>query len=115
MKRLLSVFCLSLTLCSSCSTKSQLTTTNSYEIFGYYATPQQFLILENDSTFEFGKRGGVILNIASGTYKTDGIKLILSVNKTHSLYPELDSKDEQGYIDYEHNIIYAFGRRLKKK
>lgn len=52
--------------------------------------------------------------IASGKYKIDGIKLILSVNNTHSLYPELENKLEEGYIDYENNIIYAFGRRLKK-
>lgn len=94
---------------------SNLTKKNENELFGYYSTPQTFLTLENDSTFRFGKRGGVIMTYASGTFEIDGIRLLLTVDYTHTFYEDFKNKVESGYVDYENDLIYAFGKRLKKK
>lgn len=99
----------------SCSQWRKAPATKSNILVGYYHTPQRYLELKADSTFEFGTNGGVYAVLLRGNYEIEGIKIKLHSNKyASSLFEEEKDKIEEGYIDYKNGLLYAFGYRMKK-
>ena len=88
---------------------------NKNNLFGTYVIPSDYLELNSDSTFVFGPKNiGIRGTIYRGTYKVQGIKIFLKIEDSLFKNDLRIGTIEEGYIDFEYRIVYAFDYRLKK-